>query len=131
MYKRTLVTAILAAAFSVPSLADINADLQNICTIVKNNDKSELRKKMKKVRDDYNLKLGDVYEGISCEGLSLIRYAMLNSADDAGEYMVKSMSRSDLQKTEKDGSTVEQWAEANGHLKSATGLALVDRLNAN
>lgn len=48
MYKRTLVTAILAAAFSVPSLADINADLQNICTIVKNNDKSELRKKMKK-----------------------------------------------------------------------------------
>lgn len=72
-----------------------------------------------------------MYEGISCEGLSLIRYAMLNSADDAGEYMVKSMSRSDLQKTEKDGSTVEQWAEANGHLKSTTGLALVDRLNAN
>ncbi|WP_102794321.1 DUF3718 domain-containing protein [Bowmanella denitrificans] len=131
MQKRIVATAVLALGIAMPGWADLNADLQNICTIVKNNDKSELRKKMKKVRDDYNLKLGDYYDGISCENQSLIRYAMMNNSDDAGEYMVKSMSRGDLSKPEKDGQTIEQWAEANGHLKTATGVALVDRLNAN
>ncbi|MDF2180155.1 DUF3718 domain-containing protein [Aliiglaciecola sp. CAU 1673] len=123
------VTGVLLAGLAMPSVAAINDDLQNICTIVKNDDKSELRKKMKSIRDDYNLKLGDFYDGISCSGQSLIRFAMVSNANEAGEYMIKSMSRNELTKTEKDGKTIEQWAEANGHLAGTIGAVLVDRLN--
>lgn len=128
--KLTLSAALLTA-LALPVAADIQQDLQNICTIVKNNDKSELRKKMRDVRKDYNLKLGDYYTGISCDNKSLIRYAMANSAVDTGEYLIKSMTRTELSQPEADGSTIEQWAEANGHLKSPIGIALIDRLNTN
>ncbi|WP_088329675.1 DUF3718 domain-containing protein [Lacimicrobium sp. SS2-24] len=125
------LTAALAATLSLPVAADIQQDLQNICTIVKNNDKSELRKKMRDVRQDYNLKLGDYYAGITCDNMSLIRHAMSNGAVDTGEYLIKSMTRSELSEPEADGQTLEKWAEANGHLKSPIGIALVDRLNTN
>ena len=81
MLKSLKITAVVAIAYaSVLSSAQagVAEDLQNICTIVKADDKSELRKKMKKVESDYRLKLQDYYTGISCEGESLIRIAFLN-----------------------------------------------------
>lgn len=128
---RITLSASLLTALALPVAADVQQDLQNICTIVKNNDKSELRRKMRDIRKDYNLKLGDYYSGISCDNSSLIRYAINNNAVDTGEYLIKSMTRSELSQPEADGSTLEQWAEANGHLKSPIGIVLIDRLNTN
>ena len=56
--------------------ADINDALKNICTIVKADDKDELRKKMRRVRSDFRLKLKDYYSGISCGGNGLYRTTM-------------------------------------------------------
>ncbi|MCY7296245.1 DUF3718 domain-containing protein [Alteromonas sp. a30] len=120
-----LVTGI----FSFSSFADINEDLANICTIVKNDDKSELRKKLNKVKRDYSVRVGDYYTGISCGGESLIRYAMSNGSNKTGEYIIKKMRKSDLDEAESDGKTVKQWAEENGHIGSPIGAALLDRLN--
>lgn len=120
----------LSALLVAPgSFADINADLQNICTIVKNDDKSELRKKVKQVQDDYNLRLGDYYDGVSCGGVSLIRYSMQNNAAEVGTFMIKKMSKDDLIKTEKDGMALPQWAEANGHINTAIGQELLSRIS--
>lgn len=117
-----------AAIFSIPSMADINADLANICTIVKNNDKSELRKKLNKVKKDYKVKLGDFYTGVTCGGNSLIRHAMANGANDAGTYLIKKMRKTDLKKAESDGKTIQQWAEENGHIGTDAGAALLKRI---
>ncbi|GAA0349011.1 DUF3718 domain-containing protein [Bowmanella denitrificans] len=129
--KKSAVTlfGLMTLAVSPLSFADINEDLQNICTIVKNDDKSELRKKIKQVQDDYNLRLGDYYDGISCGGSSLIRYSMENNAAEVGTFMIKKMSKSDLQKTEKDGMALQQWAEANGHMAGAIGQELMSRIS--
>ncbi|MBN7821988.1 DUF3718 domain-containing protein [Bowmanella yangjiangensis] len=131
MKKSTLaiLTTLSTLAFAPASFADINEDLQNICTIVKNDDKSELRKKLKKVQDDYNLRLGDYYAGISCGGNSLIRYSMENNAVEVGVFMIKKMSKSDLSQAEKDGMPLQQWAESNGHLASDIGKELLDRIS--
>ncbi len=94
--------------------ADVNDALQNICTIVKADDKGELRKKMKRVESDFKLKLKDYYPGISCGGNSLIRTAMLNNAIETGTLMVKKMSKGDLSAPEQDGKTVIAWASENG-----------------
>ncbi|AWL11076.1 hypothetical protein HMF8227_00580 [Saliniradius amylolyticus] len=129
MKKSTLALLASMAAFSPLSYADINEELQNICTIVKNDDKSELRKKMRTVRSDYRLRLGDYYTGISCGGNSMIRYAMENGSAETGIYMIKRMSKGDLEQPEGDGMTIKQWAEANGHIGTPIGKELLDRLN--
>lgn len=123
-----LGVAICVAIVSLPSMADINADLANICTIVKNNDKSELRKKINKVKKEYKVRLSDYYGGITCGGNTLIRHAMSHAANDAGAYLIKQMRKSDLNKPEGDGKTIKQWAEENGHIGGPIGTALLDRL---
>jgi hypothetical protein len=108
--------------------ADVNEALQNICTIVKADDKDELRKKMKRVQSDFNLKLKDYYTGISCGGDSLIRTAMLNNAIKTGTLMVKKMSKGDLSAPENDGKTIIAWALENGLETSPIVTALNDRI---
>ena len=108
--------------------ADVNDALQNICTIIKADDKGELRKKMRRVQSDYRLKLKDYYTGVSCGGNSLIRTAMINDAVETGTLMVKKMPRGDLTSPEKDGETVLDWASDNGFDNSPIVAALKDRI---
>ncbi|GAA0361461.1 DUF3718 domain-containing protein [Bowmanella denitrificans] len=124
-----LLGAVSAFTFSPASFADINEALANICTIVKNDDKSELRKKLKNVQDDFRLRLGDYYSGISCGGNSLIRYAMENGAVETGTYMIKKMGRSDLTTVEKDGMALKDWAQNNGYLDNPIGQELIARID--
>ncbi|MBC3767915.1 DUF3718 domain-containing protein [Neptunicella marina] len=128
--KKLLTIATLSTVLAAPfAFADVNEDLQNICTIVKNNDKGELRKKMRGVQKDYKLRLGDFYGGVSCGGNSLIRYSMQNDAVDVGTYMIKKMSKKDLSQAESDGLAIKDWASQNGYLDSEIGKELIDRLN--
>jgi hypothetical protein len=126
--KTSIVIATASLIFSGTAQADVNVALQNICTIVKADDKSELRKKMKRVQSDYNLKLKDYYTAISCDGNSLIRTAMLNDAEKTGTLMVKKMPKRDLQTPEKDGKTVLIWASENGLDASPIVAVLIDRI---
>ena len=131
MLKRVKTSIAIATAsliFAGTAQADVSEALQNICTIVKADDKGELRKKMKRVQSDYRLKLKDYYTGVSCGGNSLIRTAMLNNAVETGTLMVKKMPRGDLSSPEKDGKTVLIWASENGLDASPIVAALIDRI---
>jgi hypothetical protein len=99
--KTSIVIATASLMFAGSAQADINEALQNICTIVKADDKGELRKKMKRVQSDLGLKLKDYYTGISCRGNSLIRTAMLNNAIETGTLMVNKTPNGDLTAPEK------------------------------
>jgi hypothetical protein len=126
---KTTIAIATISLFSVGNAqADVSEALQNICTIVKADDKGELRKKMKRVESDYKLKLKDYYPGISCGGHSLIRTAMLNNAIETGTLMVKKMSKGDLIAPEQDGKTVIAWASENGLDASPIVAALKGRI---
>ncbi|MGS2721667.1 DUF3718 domain-containing protein [Paraglaciecola aestuariivivens] len=112
--KTSIALATLSLFTAGQAQADVGEALQNICTIVKADDKGELRKKMKRVQSDYRLKLKDYYTGVSCGGNSLIRTAMLSNAVETGTLMIKKMPKSDLSSPEKDGKTVIAWAAENG-----------------
>jgi hypothetical protein len=126
--KTSIAIAAASVMFSGAAHADINAALQNICTIVKTDDKGELRKKMKLVQSDYRLKLKDYYTGISCGGNSLIRTAMLNDAVETGTLMVKKMPKGDLKSPEKDGKTLQAWVAEQGLDASPIAAVLNDRI---
>lgn len=128
LVKTSLVLSAVAMSFSAVVKADINDDLQNICTIVKADDKGELRKKMKKVESDHSLKLQDYYSGISCGGESLIRLAMLNNAVESGTLMIKKMPKSVLTAPEADGKTLLDWSNEKGLSSSPIALELNQRI---
>ena len=131
MFK-LIKTSIAIATISLFTMGNAQAGLsealQNICTIVKADDKGELRKKMKRIQSDYNLNIKDYYTGVSCGGNSLIRTAMLSNAVETGTLMVKKMPKSDLSTPEKDGKTVTAWASENGLDASPIFVVLNNRI---
>lgn len=126
--KTSLAIATVSLAFAGTAQADVNVALQNICTIVKADDKSELRKKMKKVQASYKLKLQDYYNGISCGGDSLIRTAFLNNATGAGTLLVKKMPKSQLNTPESDGKTLRAWVSEQNLMDSPLAKVLNERI---
>lgn len=126
--KTTIAVVAVSALFAGNAQADVNADLANICTIVKADDKSELRKKMKLVQNNYKLKLQNYYDGISCGGQSLIRTAIQANAVEAGTLLVKKMPKSALGQPEADGKTLLDWANENGHSASEITQVVSSRI---
>jgi len=128
--KKVFLPAVLAVLClaSVPVSAGVEDALANICNIVKANDKGELRKKMKVVQSDYQLRLGDYYDGISCDGNSLIRTAILNEATDTGTLLVKKLPKSKLGTPEKDGILLTAWIESNGLTGSPIAGVVKERM---
>ncbi|WP_394224372.1 DUF3718 domain-containing protein [Alteromonas gracilis] len=127
--KTSLVIAASTFAFSNTAQAsDINEALANICTIVQADDKSELRKKMRSVQSDYNMKLRDYYSGISCNGQSLIRTALTSNAVEVGTLLVKKMPSRDLAQPEADGKTLQAWIAEQGLQSSPISTELSERI---
>ena len=129
MLKIVKASFVLAAlGVSGVATADINEALANICNIVQADDKGELRKKMRLVQSDYRLKLHDYYKGISCDGNSLIRTAVLNNAVETGTLLVKKMPSRDLQTPEADGKTLQAWIAEQGQQASPIATELNGRI---
>ncbi|MEW9796614.1 DUF3718 domain-containing protein [Alteromonas sp. CYL-A6] len=124
----SLVLTIASLGFASTASAGVEDDLANICTIVQADDKGELRKKMRRVQMDYRLKLHDYYTGITCDGNSLIRTAVLNNAVEAGTLLVKKMPSRDLEMPEADGKTLQAWIAENGLQDSPIAAELEDRI---
>ena len=130
MLKIVKTSLVIAATLGVSGMAqaNVNEALANICTIVQADDKGELRKKMRSVESDYRLKLKDYYSGVSCNGNSLIRTAMLSNAVEAGSLLVKKMPKSDLSAPETDGKTLQAWVAENGLEGNEIATVLSGRL---
>ncbi|QJR82351.1 DUF3718 domain-containing protein [Alteromonas pelagimontana] len=126
--KLTVLASVVGFGFCTSALADINDALANICTIVQADDKGELRKKMKNVEDDFRIKLQDYYTGISCDGNSLIRTAMLSNAVEAGTLLVKKMPKKQLSEPENDGKTLQTWIDEKGLQSNPVAQALAERI---
>ena len=121
-----LVTSVLISLTMLVSLSfapkakasDINSLLAGICENVASDNKSRFRKKLKEA----GVKLRNIYDGISCGGMNLVRYAMSNNADKTGAFIVKRMPSSHFA-----SSGDADWAAANGHGGSKTAQAIAAR----
>ncbi|MBD1390639.1 DUF3718 domain-containing protein [Neiella sp. HB171785] len=119
--------AISISAIWVPAVqaSSVEQALTSVCEYTAQNDKGRVRKTLKNA----SLRLRDIYVGFECNGMSLLRWAMDKNAHETGEFIAKKLSKSILTEPEKDGQTILQWAEANGHGGSATVAAIQGRIN--
>lgn len=123
---RLLPTLLCGAAVTITLLAPpvAVADDQlaaSMCDYVAADDKNRLRK----VLSDYRLRLRNIYDGVVCNGESLIRHAFKSNANDVGEFIVKQLPGSSVA-----GSGDIGWAEANGFAASPLFAVLKDRAGA-
>ncbi|MCS4306679.1 hypothetical protein M2404_001002 [Rheinheimera pacifica] len=120
---RLLPTLFCGAALSITALVSpvAVADDQlaaSMCDYVAADDKNRLRK----VLSDYRLRLRNIYDGVVCNGESLIRHAFKNNAADVGEFIVKQLPGSAV-----SASGDIAWAEANGFTASPLLAVLKSR----
>ena len=90
----------------------------SMCDYVAADDKNRLRK----VLSDYRLRLRNIYDGVVCNGESLIRHAFKSNANDVGEFIVKQLPGSSVA-----GSGDIAWAEGNGFAASPLLAVLKER----
>lgn len=90
----------------------------SMCDYVAADDKNRLRK----VLSDYRLRLRNIYDGVVCNGDSLIRHAFKNNAADVGEFIAKQLPGSAV-----GASGDIAWAEANGFAASPLLAVLKSR----
>ncbi|WP_394192634.1 DUF3718 domain-containing protein [Pseudoalteromonas atlantica] len=114
-----VVTAVVSGslAFSAPAKANDQLAV-SICEYIAADDKNRLRSKLKSSR----VKIRNIYDAVKCNGNNLLRHAIASNAVDAGEYVVKNLSKSSLE----DGADIS-WAESNGHGGSALIAVIKDR----
>ncbi|MEH8019727.1 DUF3718 domain-containing protein [Rheinheimera metallidurans] len=81
----------------------------SMCDYVTADDKNRLRK----VLSDYRLRLRNIYDGVVCNGDSLLRHAFKSNAVDVGEFIAKQLPGTAIANA---GDIA--WAEANGYSAS-------------
>lgn len=121
---------ILISLITIPAAkAAVEDELANICIIVENNDKTQLRRKLSRIEKDYRLKLGRFYANLNCNNLSLLRFAVIHKSDDAGIFLTRKLSKSLLSNPENDGQSITEWATNNGYSSSVIIDAIIKRIN--
>ncbi|NVK23424.1 MAG: DUF3718 domain-containing protein [Gammaproteobacteria bacterium] len=109
---------LMSVTTSPVAKADIASALAGICDVVASDNKSRFRKKIKEA----GVKLRNIYDGISCGGENLVRYAMQKNAQDTGTFIVKRMPSSHF-----ESSGDADWAAANGFGGTDIAKEIADR----
>ena len=114
-------TVVLLSVMSVSTPAkanDVASFLAGVCDNVANDNKGRFRKKLKSA----GVKLRNIYDGVTCGGEPLVRYAMQKGAKSVGVFMVKRMPASHFA-----SSGDLEWASSNGFGDSAIAKAISKR----
>lgn len=123
MFRAVASTAVVAMVAVGANLAVVKPaqaqDLAlNLCTYVQGDDRMRMRQRIREER----IRLRQVYDGVRCNGMSLIQFALSNGSDDIGTFMVSQLPGSAL------ASAGElDWAESNGYGDTATAQAIRER----
>lgn len=119
--KTKLVALIALTTLPLFATAPAQANQQiaaSLCSYIAANDKNSLRKTL----SDSKIRIKNVYDGVSCDGLPMLRFAIKHNAADAGEFIVKQLPSSFVA----NGGDIE-WAQSNGFGSSAVVEAIKAR----
>lgn len=109
-FKFVALIAVATFQFVAPTVSANNDQVaQSICAYVADNNKNDLRKAL----SDNRLRLKNVYENISCNGLPLVRFAIKHNAADTAEFIIKQLPGSQVA-----ASGDLEWAASNGFAAS-------------
>lgn len=116
--KFTAVVAVFLSQCLIPTASANDQMVQSICAYVADDNKNNLRKTL----SDNRLRLRNVYDGIACDGLPLVRHAIKHNATDTAEFIIKQLPGSQVAQ-----SGDLEWAATNGFSASPVIAAIKAR----
>ena len=105
----SVIAVVVSPLFAITPASADEQIAQSLCAYVAANDKNSIRKTL----SDNRMRIKNVYDGIQCDGLPLIRFAIKNNAADAAEFIVKQLPGSQVA-----ASGDVEWAQSNGFASS-------------
>lgn len=105
----SVIAVVVSPLFAITPASADDQIAQSLCAYVAANDKNSIRKTL----SDNRMRIKNVYDGIQCDGLPLIRFAIKNNATDAAEFIVKQLPGSQVA-----ASGDIEWAQSNGFASS-------------
>lgn len=130
MFNKAAVIAFALAMSSFVAKAETAEQaLINICAIAKADDIVQFRMKIQHVRNNYGLKLKDYYQGVRCNGQSILRHAIRHESIEIGKLLITKLSKKFIASPEEDGMTPFEWASKRGFYGSPVTRELKKRLN--
>lgn len=116
-----LLVGLFSTTFSTLTSASENISV-NVCKYIKEDNQRVLREYLV----GNKVKLNKVYQNFSCNGDSLLRFAILHNANKSGKYLSKRLSTKRLDQAESDGKTIMEWADSIQKSDSKT-IALINK----
>jgi len=113
-----LAAVVVCPLFAVAPASANDQIAESLCSYVAANDKNSIRKTLA----DNRLRIRNVYDGIQCDGLPMVRFAIKRNAAEAGEFLVKQLPGSFLIQ-----SGDIEWATSNGFGTSPVVEAIKSR----
>lgn len=104
MYSALCLSFVSVLLVQSPQVSAQEQLAASMCDYVKADDKNRFRKLL----SDNRLRLRNIYDGVICDGMSLIRFALKNNAAGAGEFIIKQLPAAAI-----TSSGDIAWAEAN------------------
>ncbi len=104
MYSALCLSFVSGLFFSSPQVVAQEQLAASMCDYVKADDKNRFRKLL----SDNRLRLRNIYDGVVCDGMSLVRFAVKNNAAGAGEFIIKQLPAAQI-----SASGDIAWAESN------------------
>lgn len=118
-FKVITLAAVLASTAFISTPVAANDQLaQSICSYVAADSRNNLRKTL----SDNRLRLSNIYSGIICDGLPLIRFAIKSGANDTADFIIKQLPSSVVA-----ASGDVDWAKSNGFADSPVIESLLAR----
>ncbi len=105
----SVIAVVVSPLFAITPASADEQIAQSLCAYVAANDKNSIRKTL----SDNRMRIKNVYDGIQCDGLPLIRFAIKHNAADAAEFIVKQLPGSQVA-----ASGDVEWAQSNGFASS-------------
>ncbi|CUS48255.1 MAG: protein of unknown function DUF3718 [Idiomarinaceae bacterium HL-53] len=120
-----VVTAAFIGMMSVQSTVQAsNAIAESVCSAISADDRQRLRT----ILDNHNVRVRNIYDGVRCNGFSMIQFAITAEAAAVGEFLVRQLPARAIEEDTVNGVSVLDWAEQSGYGDSAVLTIVRDRI---
>ena len=101
-----------------------NAIAESVCSAISADDRQRLRT----ILDNHNVRVRNIYDGVRCNGFSMIQFAITAEAAAVGEFLVRQLPARAIEEDTVNGVSVLDWAEQSGYGDSAVLTIVRDRI---
>lgn len=125
---RSVFAACVVGALSLGISAPVQASedvAEGLCSSISADD----RQRFRTILHNYNLRIRNIYDGVRCNGYSMLQFAITAEAIQVGEMLSRQLPVRTIADDKVDGQPLIEWAEQAGYATSDVLQVVRERMN--